>query len=201
MARKKKVDDVAVDMEKDNSKELQDFPIDVKREIADILIDSPTIVRLGDKEYTVKNLRMYSVMRISKLCMAMKQANSLMVDNDNKILTAMCTDLDAMCEIMAIILCNHLFTADGELTDLEGNTRNEHYISVMKNKVLNSTFEINQWAAIILGALRSVDWGGFFFLTKSVSTLTVSMMSRKKKSAETASQFTEALSLRTQPTS
>lgn len=181
--------------------ELQDFPIDIKREITDILIDCPSLVKLGNKEYTVKDMRMYSVMRINKLCLDMKQADALMVDDDNKIVTALCTDLDAMCEIMAIILCNHLFTPEGELTDMEGKRRNEHYISVMKYKVLNSTFDINQWAAIILGAIKSIDLSGFFLLKKSVSTLTDSHLMRKRKSVETASRFMEALSLRTQATS
>lgn len=181
--------------------ELQDFPIDIKREIADILIDCPSLVRLGNKEYTVKDMRMYSVVRINKLCLEMKKADALMVDDDNKIVTALCTDLDAMCEIMAIILCNHLFTAEGELTDIEGNRRNEHYISVMKYKVLNSTFEPNQWAAIILGAIKSIDLSAFFLLKKSVSMATDSLLMRKKKSQETASQFMEALSLQTRPTS
>lgn len=199
MGRKKKQE-----IEQENDTEgmaMPDFPIDVKRDIVDILIDSPTIVHLGGKEYKVKNLRMYSISRIMKLCLDMKQADALMVDDDNKIVTALCTDLDAMCEIMAIILCNHLFTADGAMTDIEGKSRNEHYISVMKNKVLNSTYEPNEWSAIILGAIKSIDLYTFFLHKKLVSMATDSHLTRKKKSEETASRFMEALSLRTQPTS
>ena len=181
--------------------ELQDFSTEIKKDITDIILDSPTIVKLGDVEYTVKNMRFYSVYRIARLCMDMKEADALMVDDDNKIVTALCTDLDAMCEIMAIILCNHYFTPDGVQDDKDAKTRNEKWISRMKMKVMNSTFEINQWAAIILGAIKSVDLSAFFLLKKSVSMATDSLLMRKKKSAETASQFMEALSLRTQATS
>jgi hypothetical protein len=187
-------------MEQQNDLAMQDFPIDIKRDIIDIINDTPSLVRLGTKDYTVKNMRFYSVYRIARLCMDMRKADETL-DNDNKVITALCTDLDAMCEIMAIILCNHLFTADGNMTDEEGKSRNERYVSTMKNKVMNSTFEANQWAAIVIGAIKSIDLSAFFLLKKSVSMATDSLLTRKKKSAETASQFMEALSLQTRPTS
>ena len=181
--------------------ELQDFPIDVKRDITDIILDSPSLVHLGGKEYKVKGMRFYSVYRIARLCMDMKEADALMVDDDNKIVSALCTDLDAMCEIMAIILCNHLFTPDGVTDNEEAVGRNERWISRMKMKVMNSTYEPNEWAAIILGAIKSIDLSAFFLLKKSVSMATDSLLMRKKKSAETASQFMEALSLQMPQTS
>ena len=128
--------------------------------------------------------------------------NDEKLDSDNKILSALCTDIDAMCEIVAIVLCNHLFTADGDkLTFNKAMTRNDYYISVMKAKVMNSYFDTNQLAAIILGALKSSDLIGFFLTRESVNTLMDSTMERKKKSVETASQFMAALSLQTQATS
>ena len=69
----------------EESNELQDFSIEIKKDITDIILDSPTIVKLGDKEYTTKNMRFYSVYRIARLCMEMKEADALMVDDDNKI--------------------------------------------------------------------------------------------------------------------
>ena len=185
----------------DNDKELKDFPIDVKKKILDIINDTPSLVRLGDKEYKVKNLRYYSLYRIFSLAAKMKK-NDEKLDSDNKILSALCTDIDAMCEIVAIVLCNHLFTADGDkLTFNKAMTRNDYYISVMKAKVMNSSFDTNQLAAIILGALKSRDLIGFFLTRESVNTLMDSTMERKKKSVETASQFMAALSLQTQATS
>jgi len=181
---------------------IEDFPIDVKRELVEILNDCPSLVRLGDKEYRVENMRYYSLYRICRLVTDMYKADEDLSD-DNKIITALCTDLDAMCEIVGIILCNHLFTPEGDKVQTfeEIQTRNDYYVSVMKGKVMQSTYEPNQWAAIIIGAIKSIDLSGFFLLKKSVSTLTSSLLTRKKKSMEIASQFMEALSLQTQPTS
>ena len=133
--------------------------------------------------------------------MDMRKADETL-DTDQKVITALCTDLDAMCEIMAIILCNHLFTPSGNLeTWDEVKTKNDYYISVMKAVVMQSTFDENQWAAIVLGAIKSIDLSAFFLLKKSVSMATDSLLMRKKKSEETASQFMEALSLRMPQTS
>ena len=187
----------------DNAEEaLKDFELSVKRDIVDIINDAPSLVKLGDKEYVVKDMRYYSINRICRLTTKMMEEDKSL-DDDNKVITALCTDLDAMCEIVAIILCNHLFTADGaKYEDIDSiKTRNDQMVETMKMKVLNSTFDTNQWAAIILGAIKSIDLGGFFLLRKSVNMLTDSLLMRKKKSVETALQFTEALSLQMQQTS
>jgi len=187
----------------DNAEEaLKDFELSVKRDIVDIINDAPSLVKLGDKEYVVKDMRYYSINRICRLTTKMMEEDKAL-DDDNKVITALCTDLDAMCEIVAIILCNHLFTADGaKYEDIDSiKTRNDQMVETMKMKVLNSTFDTNQWAAIILGAIKSIDLGGFFFLRKLVNMLTDSFLMRKKKSVETALQFTEALSLQMQQTS
>ena len=184
-----------------NESAFDDFPIDIKRDIVSIILDSPTIVRLDGKEFKMKNLRYYSIYRIAKICLDMKEADSLMVDDDNKVVTALCTDLDAMCEIMAIVLCNHLFTPDGVSDNEEAIERNERWISKMKMKVMNSTCEPNEWAAIIIGAIKSIELSAFFLLKKSVSMATASLLTRKMKSEETASRFMEALLLQTPQTS
>ena len=183
------------------SDEFQDFPIDVKRDIVSIINDTPSLVRLGNKEYRVQGMRYYSLYRICGLVMDMRKADETL-DTDQKVITALCTDLDAMCEIMAIVLCNHLFTPSGNLETWDDvKTKNDYYISVMKAVVMQSTYDENQWAAIVLGAIKSIDLSAFFLLKKSVSMLTDSLLTRKKKSEETASLFTEALSLRMQQTS
>jgi len=195
MAKKKKeetVDDI-----------MRDFSLDVKRDIVDIINDSPSLVLLDNKEYVVKNMRYYSLYRICRLATDMKKADGTL-DTDQKVITALCTDLDAMCEIMAIVLCNHRFTPDDihSYEDAEDvMSRNDKMIAMMKAKVMNSTFDTNQWAAIILGAIKSIDLSGFFLLRKSVNMLTDLHLMRKKKSEETVSLFTEAQSLRTPPTS
>lgn len=191
------------DKEKEKTEGIPDFPIDVKRDIVDILNDTPSLVRLGEKEYMVKNMRYYSLNRICHLVMDMRESDKSL-DTDQKVITALCTDLDAMSEIVAIVLCNHLFTPDDikSYDDVDAvMSRNDKLVKTMKTKVMLSTYDTNQWAAIVLGAIKSIDLSGFFLLRKSVSMLTDSLLTRKKKSEETALQFMEALSLRTQATS
>ena len=127
-------------MKKNNKKEVEeeplvkDFPIDIKRDIIDIINDTPSLVMLGDKEYKVKNMRYYSLYRICRLVMDMRKADEDLSD-DNKVIMALCTDLDAMCEIMAIVLCNHLFTPDDlhNYDDVdEIMSRNDKLVQVMK---------------------------------------------------------------------
>ena len=179
---------------------LEDFSLETKKELLDIINDSPSLVKMGEKDYVVKNMRFYSLYRICELVTKMKKGEEL--DDDNKILTALCTDLDAMCEVVAIVLCNHLFTCEGENIGFgEFRSQNDKMIDMMKTKIMESTFSDGQWAAVILGAIKSVDLGGFFLLKKSVSMLTDSIMMRKRKSEETALQFMEAQSLAMQATS
>ena len=179
---------------------LQDFTIDTKRDILDYINDSPSLVKLGEKEYKVKGMRYYSVYRIAKLVLEMR-ANDASLDSDNKVLSALCTDLDAMSEIMAIILVNHLFTPQGIGSYEEGMERNDRLVREMKMVVMNNTYDETQWAAIIIGAIKSIDLSAFFLLKKSVSMLTDSLVMRKRMSVETASRFMEAQSLGMQATS
>lgn len=185
----------------ESDEELKDFSNETKKDILSIITDSPTIVRVGDKEYEMRDMRYYSIYRICQLVTRMKSSDDT-IKEDSAILTALCTDLDAMCEVMAIILCNHYFTAEGNsMTFDKMKSRNDELISIMKAKVMQSTFDANQWAAIILGAIKSIDLSAFFLLRKSVSMVTDSLMQRKKKSMETASKFMEAQSLQMPQTS
>lgn len=188
---------------KDKNIELKDFTDEAKRTIVEIINDCPSLERLGEKEYVVKNMRYYSINRIFDLVFKMRKADATL-DEDNKIITAMCTDLDAMCEIVAIILCNHRFSPDDihSYEDVDDvMSKNDKMVATMKAKVMLSTYDQNQWAAIVIGAIKSIDLTGFFLLKKSVNMLTDSHLTRKKKSEEIASQFMEAASLQTRQTS
>nr|MDD4728868.1 hypothetical protein [Dysgonamonadaceae bacterium] len=44
-----------------------EIPDELKREIIDIMNDSPDLKKIGDKQYRVYNLRPYSINRILKL--------------------------------------------------------------------------------------------------------------------------------------
>ena len=43
---------------------LPEFTIDTQRDILDIINDAPSLVKLGNKEYRVKDMRYYSLYRI-----------------------------------------------------------------------------------------------------------------------------------------
>ena len=156
------IDDKTKKNKEEETSEFQDFSIEIKRDIVDIINDSPSLVKLGDIEYRVKGMRYYSLFRICKLVMDMREADETL-DTDQKVITALCTDLDAMCEIVAIVLCNHRFNPDVENAD----ERNDECVRQMRMKVMNSPYDANQWAAIILGAIQSIDLSAFFLLKKS----------------------------------
>ena len=143
-----------------------EVPMELRKEIIDIMNDNPDIKKVGDKEYRIYNLRMYSINRILKLGLDLCNDDPNNITDDRKMMFALCTDLDKGCEIMAVILCNHLFTPDNvNKDDIDSvYTYNDKLIQYMKAKVLNSTVDQNQWAAIILGAIKSIDLGQVFTL-------------------------------------
>ena len=158
-------DDVVQDVKTDG---VEDFvlPLELRRKVMDILNDRPTLKKVGDKEYKVYNLRAYSYNRILKAGLRLIE-NDKSIDSDNKLMYAVCTDLEASSKIVAIILCNHLFKAD-DIEDFksatDAMTRNDKMIETMKARVLNSVLEPNQWAAIILGAMESIDMTSLFIM-------------------------------------
>jgi len=154
------------------------LPIELRREIIDILNDNPTLQKIGNKEYKIYNLRAYAYNRILKTGLRLIEGDKEIKD-DKKLMYAVCTDLDASSEIVAIILCNHLFNADS-ITDYKSAeyamTHNDKLVETMKTKVLNSVFEPNQWAAIILEAMHSIDLSSLFIMLtlakRSINSLT-----------------------------
>src|SRR5574344_126868 len=162
----------------------EDFkiPTELKREILKIMNDSPTLVKVGDKQYMIKNLRAYSLNRILELGFDLCKTDES-IDSDKKVLFSLCTDINRGCEIVAILLCNHLFTPD-----------NENLINYMKVKILNSTFDTNQWAAIILSALKSIDLSQLFTMLTLVKQFTDSLTSVRAKAEEQLQYWQEAKS-------
>ena len=71
----------------------EDFkiPTELKREILKIMNDSPTLVKVGDKQYMIKNLRAYSLNRILELGFDLCKTDES-IDSDKKVLFSLCTD-------------------------------------------------------------------------------------------------------------
>lgn len=186
-------------MKQIDEQEEEDFeiPKELKQEIINIMNDCPDIRRLGDKDYRVYNLRMYSLNRILKLGLELCESNPDDVTDDRKMMFALCTDLDRGCEIIAIILCNHLFKPDNiDINDIDSiYTYNDKLIRYMKAKVLNSTLDNNQWAGIILGAIKSIDLGQVFTLLVLVKQFSVSLTKTRTKAEESLQSWQEAKSV------
>lgn len=181
------------------TEEEKDFevPMELRKEIIDIMNDNPDIKKVGDKEYRIYNLRMYSINRILKLGLDLCKDDPKNITDDRKMMFALCTDLDKGCEIMAVILCNHLFTPDNvNKDDIDSvYTYNDKLIQYMKAKVLNSTVDQNQWAAIILGAIKSIDLGQVFTLLALVKQYSVSLTNARTKAEEQLQLWQEAKSV------
>jgi len=182
------------DIFKENEEETFEIPKELKKEIIDIMNDSPDLKKIGDKDYRVYNLRMYSLNRILKLAMDLCQEEPDKITDDRKMMIALCTDLDRGCEIIAIILCNHLFSPDNvNKDDIDSvYTYNDKLIQYMKARVMNSTFSNNQWAAIILGAIKSIDLGEVFTMLVLVKQYTVSLTKTRMKAEEQLQSWQEA---------
>jgi hypothetical protein len=180
-------------------KELQEeeefnIPIELRKKILDIMNDCPDIKKVGEKDYRVYNLRMYSLNRILRTMLDLCNENPEKVTDDKQMMFAVCTDIDKGCEIMAIILCNHLFVPDNvNKNDIDSvYTYNDNLIRYMKAKILNSTFKTNQWAAIILGAIKSIDLRDFFQMLVSVKQYTVSLTNTRTTAEEQLQSWQEA---------
>jgi len=179
----------------ENSEE-EDFalPLDLRRDIIDVLNDSPTIKKVGDKEYKIYNLRAYSYNRILKAGLRLIESDKG-IDTDNKLMYAVCTDIEASSEIVAIILCNHMFKAD-KIDDFKSATDvmtyNDKLIETMKARVLNSVFEPNQWAAIILGAMQSIDLTSLFIMLTLAKRAINSQTNVRKRTEEQLQSWQEA---------
>ena len=126
---------------KEKEEEVFEIPDELKEEIINIMNDCPNIEKVGDKEYKVYNLRMYSLNRIMKLALNLCKDNPDEITDDRKMIFALCTDLDSGCEILSIILCNHLFTPDNvNKDDIDSvYTYNDKLIRYLKARILNST--------------------------------------------------------------
>lgn len=186
-------------MDKELIEEEKEFeiPKELKKEIIDIMNDCPDIKKLGNKDYRVYNLRMYSLNKILKLGLDLCQESPEDITDDKKMMFALCTDLDRGCEIIAIILCNHLFTPDNiNKNDIDSvYSYNDNLIRYMKAKVLNSTFDQNQWAAIILGAIKSIDLGQVFTMLVLVNKYSVSLTKTRTRAEEQLQSWQEAQSV------
>lgn len=183
--------------EQDNKEEVFEIPDELKKEIVDIMNDCPNIEKVGEKEYRVYNLRMYSLNRIMKLALDLCKEDPEGITDDRKMIFALCTDLDKGCEILATILVNHLFTPDNvNKDDIDSvYTHNDNLIRFMKARILNDTVMPNQWAALILGAIKSIDLSQVFTMLVLVKQYMVSLTKTRTTAEEQLQSWQDAKSV------
>lgn len=173
-----------------------DLPLEFRKSINDILLDSPSIEQLGDKQFKVKKLRPYALHRIYDVGIRLMEKAEDVKDAQG-LMFAMATDLSACAEIVAIVLCNHLFDAD-DVKDYDSAmdlmSRNDKLIEMMKVKVMLSSSDINQWSAIIINAFNSLQVSEVFQLRTSVKLFTDSATMIRKKVAEQSLLWQQARS-------
>jgi hypothetical protein len=181
---------------KEKEEEVFEIPDELKEEIINIMNDCPNIEKVGDKEYKVYNLRMYSLNRIMKLALNLCKDNPDDITDDRKMIFALCTDLDSGCEILSIILCNHLFTPDNvNKDDIDSvYTYNDKLIRYLKARILNSTVSPNQLAALILGAIKSIDLSQVFTMLVLVKQYMVSLTKTRTRAEEQLQSWQEVKS-------
>ena len=73
---------------KQQEDETFEVPNELKEEIINIMNDCPDIKKLGEKEYKVFNLRMYSLNRILKLGLNLCKDNPEDITDDRKMMFA-----------------------------------------------------------------------------------------------------------------
>lgn len=145
---------------------------EAQKRLLDIMADSPTLVKLGDNEWEIRDLRSYSRIKIAEVFTKIETTDSSV----QNIILKEATNLKYSAEIVAIVLLNHTFTED--VLD------NEKRIKQMTTKVLLGTVDENQWVSIILQAVNSLNIESVFTITALAKVISTSLLTRKKKIQE-----------------
>ena len=176
---------------------MAELPIEFRKTINDILMDNPSIVTLGDGQYRVHKLRPYALNRTYGIGLKIMGTDTKEITNGGDLLYAIATDLDACAEVVAIVLCNHLFDAPDisdykDITDLMN--RNDKLVHAMKCKVLLSDSDISQWTNIVIEAFNALNIAEVFQLRTLVKMFSDSATAIRKKTAEQLQSWQQAQS-------
>lgn len=147
--------------------EQKDVPIASKKKMAAILADSFMEVTIGGEKRKIKPLRTYSKYKILEVMQGITHTESDIVS----VMREAATNLENAARIVAICLCNHLFTIDDE--------HNEEMIEKeMKNIMLNTNNE-SEWGDVIVKAIESLNIESVFQITALSDLMTKSLVGRK----------------------
>ena len=149
--------------------EVNDVNLETGKRMAEILADSPIVIKLDRTEIKIRSLRVYTKYKIYEVYNKIKATES---DIDSIVAEA-ANNLLYSAEIVAIIICNDKFT-----TDLEANEKmiEQKTLEIMLSKDIDES----EWALIVLKALQSLDVASVFQITALIEAMTASLRGRKE---------------------
>lgn len=124
-----------------------------KNRLAEIVTDSKTIVKVGDKEYPMGALTYYAKWEISKRITSLELSEA----NITTLIEAMAVNIPLLAEILAIAILRDRESIDKGLNDL-------------KNDIMDVADEL-EWHTIISEIIRLLDVGFFFTLTEMIKAI------------------------------
>lgn len=149
--------------------EINDVNLETGKRMAEILADSPIVIKLDRTEIKIRSLRVYTKYKIYEVYNKIKATES---DIDSIVAEA-ANNLLYSAEIIAIIICNDKFT-----TDLDANEKmiEQKTLEIMLSKDIDES----EWALIVLKALQSLDVASVFQITALIEAMTASLRGRKE---------------------
>lgn len=171
------------------------LPLEFQQQLSKILTDSPSLIKISDTEFRVHSLRMYSIEKLHQVAQRIKAFEGNDIMNG---LQYICMNLDALCECVAIVLCNHLFDEEQcnynsyeEMMDVL--SRNDKITLMVKNKVkLLSKGNINELASIVYSSFTDLEYGELFQFASLVMNFSESASMRHQKNIEMLSTIRQA---------
>ena len=145
----------------------KDIPIGSKKKMAAILADSFMEVTIGGVKRKIKPLRTYSKYKILEVMQGITHTEEDIVS----VLREATTNIECAARIVAICLCNHLFTEDDE--------KNEELIEKETKNIMLSTNNEAEWGDVIVKAIESLNVETVFQITALADLMTKSLVGRK----------------------
>ncbi len=171
------------------------LPLEFQAQLSKILIDNPSLTKIGDHEFRVHGLRMYSLEKIHQVAHKLRAFEGKDLMGGMKYI---CGNIDALCECVAIVLCNHLYDEEHINYDsyeemMSLMSRNDKITEMVKNKVkLLSKGNINELASIVFSAFAEMEYSELFQFASSVMTYSESFSMRHQKNIEMLSTIRQA---------
>lgn len=141
---------------------------EAKKGLLDILSDCPSIIKVGDNDYKIRPLRVYSIRMLSKLASELKDTKG----DPSEVFKAMGENIDIACKSIAILINNHKFTSDWD--------KNEEMIEETAHEVQTELTSWEEWSKLFYDKLLpSCNIESFFQFTAYLPIISELVVRRK----------------------